>query len=340
MGRLMRFLLVVVSIAVVPARAQGVAPTGDLARLQGKWATIVTYPNGAKMKVVMEFRGDQVFQTTGDRKDAKPSSQQMVSLDESASPKTIRTFGGKALNVEPDSPLAKIGLPDVLGVYELAGDILKVAAQPFADKPPAKVAPGRGISFLVYVRGETPEPEVIAANTPKPAPNPKAVANPKMAGTSKKQAARSNPNVVVMQGDLAALQGTWSSKEGGFHDQGKETMTIHGDTLVVTARSSRGVQFLFESRIQFDETASPKAIDFHNVRHGSKSGPDLFGIYDLTDQTLTLHVSGPNHKRSIVFETGSEAGRVSTWKRDRSTPAHRGGLDGRSAPRTGRAPQG
>ena len=304
--------------------AQGVAPTGDLARLQGKWATIVTYPNGTKMKVIMEFQGDQVIQTTGDRKDAKPSSQQTVSLDESASPKTMRTFGGKALNVEPDSPLAKIGLPDVMGVYELDGDVLKVAAQPFADKPPAKIAPGRGITFFVYVRGETPDPEVIAANTPKPAANTKASANPKMARTTKKQDARSKPKAVVMEGDVAALQGTWSSKEGGFYDHGKETMTIHGDTLVVTARSSRGVQFRFDSRIKLDETASPKAIDFQNVRHGSKSGPNLLGIYDLADQTLTLHVSGPNRERSTAFETGSEAGRVSTWKRDRSTPAHRG----------------
>src|SRR5262249_17996633 len=112
---------------------------------------------------------------------------------------------------------------------------------------------------------------------------------------------------------------------GGFYDQGKETMTIHGDTLVVTARNSRGVQFRFEGQIQLDETASPKAVDFRNVRHGSKPGPDLVGSYDLNDQTLTLQISGPKHKRSTVFETGSEAGRVSTWKRDRSTPAHRGG---------------
>ncbi len=217
-------------------------------------------------------------------------------LDEKAKPKTIDLIDGKTVNQAPDSLLAKITPPDLYGIYELNGDTLKVAAKLLDKKRPTTFAKAREISLTIYTRGEIPK-DVNIVDPLKTAKTAKGMKGPKLAG------------------DLAALQGTWTTGNGVFHGPGKETMTIQGDNLVTLAKGARGMELRFQGRIQLDESASPKTIDFLDVKVGTRKQPNALGIYQLDGDTLTLHKSGRGRPRSNVFETGSEQGRVATWTR-------------------------
>ena len=133
--------------------------------------------------------------------------------------------------------------------------------------------------MVVYTRGTTPADVAMA-------PRPKAA-------TAK--AARP-----ALAGDLAGLQGTWMNQQGHINAD-NETLTIRDDVLLAASKLPRGGEVRYECRIQLDETASPKAIDFLNPRAGNRSLKTAYGIYELDGDTLKIHKSGIGRGRSSVF---------------------------------------
>jgi uncharacterized protein (TIGR03067 family) len=282
--------------------ARGQEPTGDLARLQGRWATFVEYPGGKKAKVIMEFKGNLVTSSMGDVRDAKvepnveaPDSQMEVRVNEEATPKTIDFVNGKYLKVEKGSLAEKFGVPDMMGIYELKGDTLHLAMGPFSKKRLTTFKPEPGVSVQTYTRGTEPVEEVVKP-TPKTTKAGKPAARP------------------ALTGDLALLQGTWQVQSGHLNASSKETLVIEGDVLTATAKVAKG-EARYSSKIALDETASPRAIDFLNPTAGSKKLPPAYGIYELNGDTLTIHKSGVGKPRANVFEVGVQQGMVSVWKR-------------------------
>lgn len=284
--------LVIALLASTMARGAPKAQVkGDLARLQGKWAALTVLPDGTKFKTILEFQGDRVLTTQGD--DPRPSTDYRIVVGEKTKPRTLDLVDGKAINQAPGSLLEKIKPPDLYGIYELNGDTLKVAAT-LGKKRPASFVKSLEVNITVYNRGEVPrEPNVVEL----PKVSKKAMKIPKLSG------------------DLAALQGTWTTGEGIFHAQGKETMTIRGENVVVVANGPRGVELRLQARIKLDEAASPKAIDLLDVRVGSRKQPNGVGIYELNGDVLTMHKSGRGRARSTVFESGQEGGLATTWSR-------------------------
>ena len=128
MYRLAACVIVVASFG--PELAIGQVPSGDLARLQGRWWTKVVGPSGSGVEVInaIDVTGDRV--TTSDVKHARDktapaelklqSTGQLV-LNESSSPKTIDFVNTKVSNAQ----LGEIKFPDFFGIYEIDGDTVK-----------------------------------------------------------------------------------------------------------------------------------------------------------------------------------------------------------------------
>jgi len=278
-------LLVLASFVVTEARGQEL--TGDLEKLQGKWAANLQIGN-RKQLIIIEFKGNSVFTTMGKSPDGEPDTEQEVKINESATPKTMDLVKGKNLKAKPGSIEEKIGVPDIMGIYELDGDTLKMASMPLSNKRPASFKPATGTLVTTYARGTTP----VDMNTAK--------------------AKTATPKVVIA-GDLALIQGTWRLKSGHLNSP-NETLTIQGDVLTTTAKVARG-EARYVSHIKLDEAASPKAIDFLNPSAGSKKLPPAYGIYELDGDTLKIHKSGQGKSRASVFQDGAEQGSVSLWTR-------------------------
>jgi uncharacterized protein (TIGR03067 family) len=284
--------LMLLAAELDPVAGQETKVTGDLALLQGTWSAVTVLPNGGKLRSKIEFRGDHVLGTAGH--DKMPTSEYRVVVDENARPQTLDLVDGKAINLEPGSLLAKITPPDLFGIYELDGDTLRTATKPLSKIRPTTLARSREVMVTVYTRGEVAREE---------------------SGVEPRKGMAPKLKLPSVEGDLLALQGAWTSGEGMFYGHGKETMTVQGDHIVVVAHGARGVELRLQARIKLDENADPKAIDFLEVKGGTKRQADGHGIYQLDGDVLKLHKSGQGHPRSSTFENGSEAGRVAIWTR-------------------------
>ena len=288
------FALALLTLNVLPAVVWGQEPTGDLARLQGKWATSIR-TRGGKITMFIEFKGNLVYTVRGEDPSAAPEAHQEVRLDETTTPKSIDLINGKWLNVEKGSLKEKIGVPDMFGCYDLEGDTLKLIAAPLSKNRPTSFKPGRDPLMVVYTYTRGTTPVVVDM-------------------TQRAKAAVARPARPALAGDLALLQGTWRNQSGHLNSE-RETLTIRDDVLVASSKLPRGGEVRYESRIRLDETASPKAIDFIDPRVGKKALQPAYGIYELDGDTLKIHKSGIGRGRSSVFETGSEQGSVSIWTR-------------------------
>lgn len=170
--------VMLVLVGATAARGQG--PTGDLARIQGKWWSRKTVPKGV-ITTVLVFEGDKVVMKTLGA-GFESSSTNRVKLDDSARPKRIDfvhyEVEGEA-QVNQKKSQIKVDFGDILGIYELGGDNLKIFFSPEKGKRPASMnAKTAGWEYItVYHRGEPPvdaaaqkkaRREQMVANSTKP----------------------------------------------------------------------------------------------------------------------------------------------------------------------------
>ena len=163
--------LLVVGSAFGSELASGQVPSGDLARLQGRWWTKVVMP-GSNVALInaIEVTGDRV--TTSEVKQSRDKTAQaelalqstgQIKLNESSSPRTIDFVNTKASNAQ----LGEVNFPDFYGIYEIDGDTVKFCINNgivTKTRPRAFQAnPRGGIGLTTWTRAEP------SAEVPKPA---------------------------------------------------------------------------------------------------------------------------------------------------------------------------
>jgi uncharacterized protein (TIGR03067 family) len=142
--------------------ALGQAPSGDLGKLQGRWWTKTSIGGAGRFALnVIDIEGDKV--TTSEPKRAASKTGEpafeiqsvgRIRVDESGSPKKIDFINTKA----PTAKLGDLELPDAFGIYEIAGDTVKLCVNVglVNHRRPSKFAadPRAGISETTWSRTE------------------------------------------------------------------------------------------------------------------------------------------------------------------------------------------
>jgi uncharacterized protein (TIGR03067 family) len=128
-------LLVLSLLVSASLRADEKPLKGDLARLQGRWLATIG-PEGA-IPLVMEIKGDELSMLVTTFQGRGYTIKGQVKLDESSQP-SRKTMDWTKLTAN-----GKEG-PDVLSLYDLEGDTLKIcSAGPGKDRP-TSFAPEKG----------------------------------------------------------------------------------------------------------------------------------------------------------------------------------------------------
>jgi uncharacterized protein (TIGR03067 family) len=120
-----------------------------------------------------------------------------------------------------------------------------------------------------------------------------------------------------LTGDLAKLQGKWSTKLGP--NEGLDaTLTIKGNTVAIKIITQEGQDFELTGEIKLDEKAKPhKAIDWSKFK--TPMGDDLptnLGIYMFdNDDTVKICNGGGGNDRPKDFKAEEGGPQLSTMKR-------------------------
>ncbi len=116
-----------------------------------------------------------------------------------------------------------------------------------------------------------------------------------------------SPSDEVISGDLAKLQGSWTTKAGPKRDV-PVTMAIKGRQVIVDVASPLGLAIHAEGRLKIDDTAKPKTIDWleFSIVDGHEM-PEVLGLYELKGDTFKMVNGGPNNGRPSEFKKGDGA---------------------------------
>lgn len=119
-----------------------------------------------------------------------------------------------------------------------------------------------------------------------------------------------------LKGDLAKLQGSWTSKVGPEKDV-PITLTFKGPVAELSLTLPDGRDIKLVGEIRLDDSASPKKADW--VKFANPQGdevPDNLAIYKLEEDTWTVCSGGPGKDRPSEFKAG-EAGspNLTVWTR-------------------------
>ena len=137
------------------------------------------------------------------------------------------------------------------------------------------------------------------ATTPPPAP----------AGRATKAKAAGPPTEI--EGEWRMVSATFDGKPLADDMVKWCTRTTRGDSTVVMA----GPQTMVNARFSLDPSKKPGAIDYVNL-HGGDKGKTQLGIYELTDDRLTICMSPPGKPRPAAFESSRGDGRsLTAWQR-------------------------
>jgi uncharacterized protein (TIGR03067 family) len=123
------------------------------------------------------------------------------------------------------------------------------------------------------------------------------------------------------KGDLAKLQGSWTSKVGPNKDI-PVTLTFKGSSFEVKVTRPGGDTTL-KGELKLDDKAEPKTYDFVNFKgpEGQEIANNL-GIYKLDGDTWTTCSGGTGNDRPNKFEAGQDGPpSVATWTRVKDAAA-------------------
>lgn len=268
MNRLIPTLIVALVAMSSQAAADDAALKGDLAKLQGKW----TAQGGPEknIPIVVTFKGHDVSYQVTLKDGTEVNLKGEFKLDEAAKPhKTIDwvKFTG------PDGQ----DVPQNLGIYSFEGDDFKVCNGGPGNERPTEFKEGTDNApprITVLKR----EPVKTAEGDPAP-----------------------------LKGDLAKLQGRWTTKVGPEKDV-PFVVAIKGNSVTVQVTVG-GEEREFKGELKIDEAAKPhKTIDFVKfTRPDGDAAPENFGIYEFDGKDLKICNGGPGNARPTEFK-GAEEG--------------------------------
>ncbi len=233
-------------------------PDGDMARLRGSWKAMA--PSGATFVLTIAEKECRL-ETRGP--DDKPVAiKALWKVDETTQPKTL-----DLTNLTREDGQA---LPDLMAIYVLEGDSLRICGATPGQPRPTRFAEGEeGPTLTVFQRVKPVKDE--AAPT----------------------------------GDLARLQGTW--RAATTDRGGPLTLTVQGSSIRVKATGPDGKPITVSARLVLDEKARPKA--WTSVDRTQADGgvmPDLLGTYELDGDTLRVCNNGPGKPRPTEFKEGAD----------------------------------
>lgn len=244
--------------------------TGDLQKLQGTWLMLTLEMEGQQYPT-----GGSRIVIRGDRfvsLNMGAEYEGSVRLDESQSPKTFDLLFEKGPEKGNQS----------LGIYELEGDRWKICLGLAGKRRPTKFAAEKGTGHAL----EMLERETAAA-PPEPI-DEKA------------------PPVPELEGEWQMVSCMQDGKpiDAMFRRFARRVFRGNGTTLFA------GKAVFMKSRFTVDETQTPHAIEYHDLRQ--------HGIYRVENGTLHTAMAGVGAPRPADFTAVPGDGRtVSQWSRKR-----------------------
>lgn len=142
--------IALISLVFSASRADE-APSGDAAKLQGKWTT--TAGPKRDIPVTIEVRGRAVTVDVSTPLGLKVHAEGTLKIDEKAKPKTIDWSGFTSTDGQD--------LPEVLGIYEIDGDKLKMATGGPNNPRPKEFKAGDGVlaDVVTFTRPKSAAPK-------------------------------------------------------------------------------------------------------------------------------------------------------------------------------------
>lgn len=131
-----------------------------------------------------------------------------------------------------------------------------------------------------------------------------------------------DPAPEALSGDLAQLQGTWTT-QAGTRRKLSVVLEVHGRCARVRVTTPLGQVIETEGELTLDPTSSPKALDWRGFHapDGSELA-ELPGIYRIEGNTFTVRNGGFNDARPTEFVPGDgPLADVVTFQRVPAPPA-------------------
>lgn len=263
--------LIVMMVGIFIAAA---APKDDPDKLQGTWSLVSAVRDGRDVpddevsRTTLVIKGDAFTFPEDARVGTGPSGT--FTIDPSRTP--------RAIDATPSSGPNKG--ETWLGIYEIAGDLYKVAFAPPGKARPTRFVsePGSGRLHSVWRRG-----------------TPADTLRGDLAGT-----------------DLEKFQGTWKIASVIVDGREVEDTQIKGAKLAVEGdgyTATLGEQTL-KVRLKLDPARTPKAVDM-TYRDDSTENRTFKGIYKLEGNTLTIcRPTRPEGQRPTEFAAPADSKQV------------------------------
>jgi uncharacterized protein (TIGR03067 family) len=108
----------------------------------------------------------------------------------------------------------------------------------------------------------------------------------------------------TVTGDLAKLQGTWTTLAGPKKDI-PVALEIRGKAVTVRVSITRKRKIQAKGELVLDEKAFPKTIDWVKfIGLDDQEFPEILAIYELSGDELRVCNGGPNNERPSEFKPG------------------------------------
>jgi uncharacterized protein (TIGR03067 family) len=250
------------------------APKGDLGKLQGTWSLVSAVRDGKDVpddevsRTTLVIKGDAFTFPNDARVGTGPSGT--FTIDPSRTP--------GAIDATPSAGPTKG--ETWMGIYEIAGDLYKVAFAPPGKVRPTRFVsePGSGRLHSVWRRG-----------TP--------------ADTLGGDPARA---------DLETLQGRWKIASLIVDGREVEDTEIKGTKLVLEGDEYKAIlgEQILKVRLKLDPSRTPKVIDM-TYRDESTENRTFRGIYKLDGDTVTIcRPTRPEGQRPTEFAAPADSKQI------------------------------
>ena len=108
----------------------------------------------------------------------------------------------------------------------------------------------------------------------------------------------------AVEGDLARLQGRWTTHAGPRHNI-VVVLDVQGRKANVGITTPQGLKFQVQGELRLNDRVKPRTLDWVNFTGLDEQDlPNIPAIYELEGQTFKVCNGGPNSARPTEFKPG------------------------------------